>query len=116
MLQLETIPLKTLTLQFADSFNQKDLNAIAELFHEDFCLHDPVLKWVRGKNTVLELFGKQFAEASQASYKAVNLFQERNATVLEFIIRIGAEVRFGVDLIDWRGGKMAELRRYYYSN
>ena len=113
MLQLDNVPLKTLALQFADSFTQKDAASIGELLHDDFCLYDPALKWVRGKPAVIAVLTKQFVEAKEVSYKVLNLFQERNTTILEFIIKIDAAVFYGVDFMDWRGGKMTEIRCYY---
>ncbi len=46
---IETGSLKDLTLQFAESFSNKDAVSIDHLMHDDFSLFDPSHKWIRGE-------------------------------------------------------------------
>lgn len=68
--------LKDLSYQFAQCFSNKDLLGLSNLFHADFALYDPALKWVRGKEKVLEVLKEGFEENANVSYKVIQAFQE----------------------------------------
>ncbi|MBS3904745.1 MAG: DUF1653 domain-containing protein [Simkania sp.] len=105
--------MKDLTMQFAQFFTDKDADAIGSLLTEDFALFDPALKWVRGKETVVNVLKKQFSETSNISYEVVNAYEDGNVGILEFKITLDDLILYGVDFMHWENGKMTELRCYY---
>lgn len=110
---LTTPTLITLSLQFADSFSKKDALSIGKLLANDFCLFDPALKWIRGKNEVIHLLKKQFEESENVNYQVLNAYQDANTSILEFKLTMDQKTFEGVDFIVWENEKMVELRCYY---
>ena len=113
MATLNSLPIKDLTIQFAKFFTNKDADAIGDLIADDFALYAPALKWVRGKENVVQVLKKQFRETGNVSYEIVNAFAEGNVGILEFKITLDNAVLYGVDFMHWDNGKMKELRCYY---
>ena len=105
--------IKERSMQFAELFTAKDAEGIGKLLAEEFALCDPALKWVRGKDRVLEVLKKQFKEAKNVSYEIVNAYAQGDVGILEFKITLDDLVLSGVDFIEWKEGKMTELRCYY---
>lgn len=105
--------MRNLTFHFAESFSNKDAASIGQLLHDDFALFDPALKWVRGKEAVLAVLEKQFRETKNVSYQVIRLFESLNTTIVEFVITMDSLKIIGVDFIEWKNGKMSELRCYY---
>ncbi len=110
---IKTESLENLTLHFAESFSNKDAASIGQLLHDDFALFDPSLKWIRGKNAVVAVLEKQFREAKTVSYEVIKLYESLNTTIVEFVITMDSAKFVGVDFIEWKNGKMSELRCYY---
>ncbi len=104
---------KDLTLQFAAFFNLKDAEGIGTLLTNDFSLYDPALKWVRGKENVLEVLKKQFRETEKVAYEVIHAYEDGEVGILEFKITMDQLVLYGVDFLHWENGKMVELRCYY---
>ena len=104
---------KDLTVTFAKLFTNKDADGIGALLKDDFALYDPALKWIRGKNNVVDVIRKQFQETENISYEVVNVYEDGNMSILEFKITLDQLVLYGVDFMQWENGKMSELRCYY---
>lgn len=99
--------------QFAQYFSEKDADGIGTLLREDFSLFDPALKWIHGKDAVLEVLKKQFSETKLVEYKVIRTFEDNDTGILEFRIILDDLVLYGVDFMQWIDGKMKELRCYY---
>lgn len=104
---------KDRTIQFATYFTQKDADGIGSLLADHFSLYDPVLKWVQGKDKVVDLFRKQFQETEKVSYEVINAYESGNTGILEFKITMDQLVLYGVDFMEWHHEKMTELRCYF---
>lgn len=104
---------KDLSVQFAKFFTSKDADGIGSLLTKDFALYDPALKWVRGREAVVDVIRKQFQETKNVSYQVVNVYEDGNMGILEFKITLNELVLYGVDFMQWENGKMTELRCYY---
>jgi len=105
--------MRSMALQFAASFTNKNADAIGKLLADDFSLYDPALKWIRGKTAVVQVLKKQFGETQKVRYEVIHSFQDRNTTILEFKITLDDVILNGVDFIEWKNNKMVELRCYY---
>lgn len=102
--------------QFATHFSNKNAAGIGELLTDDFALYDPALKWIRGKNKVVELFAKQFKETQKVSYEVIHTYEDDKTGILEFKITLDDLVLYGVDFMHFDyEGKMKELICYYNS-
>lgn len=107
------LTIKDRMLQFADFFTHKDTSGIASLLDENFQLFDPALKWVRGKQAVLNVLAKQFRETNHIRYEAIHAYEEGTMGILEFKITLDELILEGVDFMLWNNQKMTELRCYY---
>ena len=104
--------LKELTKKYIESFNNQDLVQLSSLFHSDFALEDPVVKRVEGKEKVLKTIKGIFDSCNALSFKAKNIYQDDNITIIEFILDLDETTLTGIDVIEWDNGKMKELRAY----
>ncbi|MCK4934997.1 MAG: DUF1653 domain-containing protein [Simkaniaceae bacterium] len=113
MITNNTQSLAALMHQFARNFAAKDIESIESLLTDDFSLLDPASGWIRGKDKVLGVIKKQFSETKFIEYKIIHAFEDGNTGILEFQITLDELVLYGVDFMQWEGGKMKELRCYY---
>jgi ketosteroid isomerase-like protein len=104
--------LKQLTERYIAAFASKDLVGIAELMREDFVLEDPVVKRVEGKAPALDAVEKLFLGCKELDFRAKQIFQDGDSTMIEFVLELDGICLEGVDIIDWRNGRMLELRAY----
>ncbi len=104
--------LKELTLKYIEYFNNKDLENLSELFTNDFLLEDPVVKRIKGKETVLEAIKGIFDSCDNLSFQAKNIYQDNETTIIEFILKLDNTLLIGTDIIEWENNKMKELRAY----
>ena len=104
--------LKNLTEQYIKAFDNKDINTIASLLMDNFALEDPVVKRIEGKQDVLNAIEEIFNSCKTLSFQAKNIFQDKQTTIIEFILKLDETVLMGTDIIEWQGDKMLELRAY----
>ena len=101
-----------MTEQYIDLFSKKDLDGIAFLLDETFVLEDPVVKRIEGKSNSLNAIKNIFDSCDSLSFQAKNIFQEKSTTIIEFILQLDENKLEGVDIIEWEGNKMKQLRAY----
>ena len=106
--------LVALTHKYIEAFDGRRLDDVATMLQDDFALEDPVVKRIEGKPACLEAIGGIFKDNPVLSFKAKNVFLAagQDTTVIEFVLMLGDTRLEGTDIIDWRDGKMAELRAY----
>lgn len=110
---MSTAPsLVELTRAYVAAFGAKDLAGVAALLTDDFVLEDPVVVRLEGKTAALAEIAKLFASAERLVLKARNVFQDGATTLVEFELQLDATHLCGIDLIEWEGHKMKELRAY----
>jgi limonene-1,2-epoxide hydrolase len=103
---------KQLTEQYIRAFGAKDLDAVAALLADGFALEDPVVKRIEGKSQALAAIKGIFDGCQALSFKAKRIYADGDTTFIEFTLDLDAVHLEGVDIIEWRGGKMHELRAY----
>jgi hypothetical protein len=79
---------------------------------DDFALEDPVVKRVEGRDAAMRVVEGIFGSCNKLSFVARNIFVDRDTTLIEFVLTLDDKVLTGIDLIEWRDGKMRELRAY----
>ena len=104
--------LKTLTQQYIDAFDRKDLAAVGALLAPEFTLEDPVVKRIEGKAAALDMMRGLFDGCAALSFRARNIYVDGDTTLIEFTLALDATQLQGVDIIEWRDGKMVALRAY----
>ena len=104
--------LRELTKKYVQAFNSRNIEKVAELLIEDFSLEDPVVKRIEGKSKVLEAIKGIFNSCQELSFKAKNIYQDNDTTIIEFVLILDSTVLSGIDIIEWEGEKMKELRAY----
>ncbi len=103
---------KALTQQYINAFSTKNLDAVGTLLHDNMALEDPVVKRVEGKAAVLQAVKGIFDGAAHLKFSGRNIYQDGNTTVIEFRLELDSTILTGVDVIEWEGGKIRELRAY----
>jgi ketosteroid isomerase-like protein len=103
---------KQLTEQYIRAFDAKDLAGVAALLADDFALEDPVVKRIEGKQPALAAIGAIFAGCRALSFKAKRVYADGDTCFIEFTLDLDAVRLQGVDIVEWRDGKMHELRAY----
>ena len=104
--------LKDLTRAYVAAFNARDPNACAALMTEDFALEDPIVKRIEGRDAAMDAVRGIFASCQSLSFVARDIYQDGDTTLIEFVLTLDGKVLTGIDLIEWRGDKMKELRAY----
>lgn len=104
--------LKSLTKNYVEAFNNKNIEQISKLFLDDFVLEDPVVNRIIGKKNSLEAIKAIFASCRNLSFEAKSVYQDNQTTILEFILKLDNTTLIGVDIIEWENNKMKELRAY----
>lgn len=101
-----------LTKKYIKAFSNKDLQKCRELFSDEFALEDPVVKRIEGKKEVLKAIENIFNSCNTLEFKAKNIYQDKNITIIEFVLKLDDAILKGTDIIEWENGKMKELRAY----
>jgi ketosteroid isomerase-like protein len=104
--------LKELTKKYIDAFDNKDLEKISVLVSDKFILEDPVVKRIEGKDEVLKAIGNIFNACNKLSFKAKNIYEDNQTTIIEFVLKLDDTILTGTDIIEWENNKMKELRAY----
>jgi ketosteroid isomerase-like protein len=104
--------LKDLARAYVAAFDRRDLEACGALMAEDFALEDPVVKRVEGRAAALGVVKGLFDAATALSFVARNIYADGDTTLIEFVLMLDDKVLTGVDVIEWRDGKMREMRAY----
>ena len=104
--------LRELTQTYVAAFDKKDLQGCAALMHDTFALEDPVVKRVDGKEASLAAVANIFSSVTDLRFRARNIFIDGNTSLIEFVLELDGKVLTGVDVIEWRDGRMTELRAY----
>ncbi|ALM08449.1 ketosteroid isomerase [Sediminicola sp. YIK13] len=104
--------LKNLTEEYIQAFDNKDINSLKALLTEGFILEDPVVQKVVGRDNALIKILEIFNGSENLSFKAKNIFQERNTTIIEFVLTLDDVILKGVDILDWEQYKIKQLRAY----
>ena len=107
-----SVQLKDLSRAYVAAFNAKNAARCAALMADDFALEDPVVKRVEGKEAAMRVVEGIFASCNKLSFVARNIFADGDTTLIEFVLTLDDKVLTGIDLIEWRNGKMHELRAY----
>ncbi|WP_270969011.1 nuclear transport factor 2 family protein [Campylobacter upsaliensis] len=104
--------LKNLTKAYIKAFNDRNLESVGALLDEDFILQDPAVKRIEGKQKTLGAIESIFSSCKNLSFSAKNIYEDGQTTFIEFILKLD-EVRLeGVDILEWQGDKIKELRAY----
>lgn len=106
--------LASLTRQYVQFFNSRNLSGVAALMTEDFILEDPTVKQIRGKNLARNYLKKLFEEFPALEFNAKHIIADDTRSVIEFSLSLGGKILKGADVIEWKQGKMTELRAYLY--
>lgn len=104
--------LREKTCQYIECFNNKDLSGVATLLDESFALEDPAVKRIEGKAKCLEAIRNIFDSCENLKFYAKNIYMQDSTTLIEFVLILDETKLEGVDIIEWRGDKMQELRAY----
>jgi ketosteroid isomerase-like protein len=104
--------LRELTESYIAAFDRKDLQGCGALMHDTFALEDPVVNRVEGKAAALAAAANIFNSVKDLRFRARNIFVDGNTSLIEFVLELDGKALTGVDVIEWRDGKMAELRAY----
>ncbi len=103
---------RQLTEDYIQAFDSRNLDAVGAMLADDFSLEDPVVKRIEGRSAALEMMRAMFAGCGSLSFKARNIYVDGATTLIEFTLAMDAVQLQGVDIIEWRDGKMHALRAY----
>jgi len=101
------------TKEYIKSFNDKNLDKISHMLNDNFVLEDPVVNRIQGKSSVLNAIKKIFENCNKLSFSAKNIFIDGDFSIIEFELRIDNTLLKGIDVIEWSGQEMKELKAYF---
>ena len=105
--------MKELTEKYIANFNTKNFNDTLDMFHEDAVLTDPI-NIFKGKQEISQEIERIFDSCETLSFKANNIFydNEKQVSIIEFVIALDLTILTGTDVIEWKDGKIKQLRAY----
>lgn len=102
----------SLTNQYIEAFNARDIDALEEIFSEKFELRDPYIKRIEGKVRALQFLKKFFSESKTVSFSAFCVGSSSSTTFIHFHLSVDGKSLRGVDVISWVDGLMTGLTAY----
>ena len=103
------------TQEYIKAFDSKNIDEVAQFFADESELFDPANpNGVEGKTNIVEMIQGLFQEFEILEFKAINIFEDQNTTLIEFNLTLNDKKLTGVDIIDWKDDKIASLRAYLY--
>ena len=105
--------LKNLTEEYVTNFNKKDLQAISHMLHPVECyLSDPKNIFLGAKNVEMEI--QNLFEFDTLVFESKNIYVDKknDTSFIEFKIQLNDDILEGVDIIEWKDGKIKALRAY----
>jgi ketosteroid isomerase-like protein len=105
--------LRQLTAQYIAAFDKKDLPALATMMCDDFVLEDPAGRF-EGRTIALDYIRGIFKAITRLEFTAREIVVEAPRSVIEFRLVLDGKVLVGTDVIEWKNGRLAELRAYLY--
>lgn len=104
--------LKELTKKYVEAFDGKNLDKISELLTDNFTLEDPIVKRIEGKANALHTLANIFNSCNTLTFLAKNIYQDKQTTIIEFVLKLDNVTLFGTNIIEWQDNKMKGLRAY----
>ncbi len=100
-------------LLYLQSYQDKNLTAVAELFADQIVLRDWNLRVV-GKQAALDETRKNFAAAQSLHIEVLHTYERTNSVAAELIITVNnTEILHVVDVLDFDAqGKIEAIRAY----
>lgn len=100
------------TSQYVTFFCQRNLAGVRALLTDDFALEDPVVGRVEGKEAALRYIAGIFREHPGLGFTARRVIADAAGSAIEFELRLGERILKGVDVIEWQGDRIKELRAH----
>ncbi|MBN2261564.1 MAG: nuclear transport factor 2 family protein [Prolixibacteraceae bacterium] len=101
--------LKTIIEKFVDYFNNKDIEGLTELYHDDAVNHQVANEPVIGKTAIRKMFGNEFTAAEMICI-VENIFEDGEWAILEWRDPLGLRGCGFFHVID---GKIKLQRGYW---
>ncbi len=99
------------TVLYRTFFETKNIAGVAALLHEAVCLIDNSVN-LSGKDKVTAFVRGLFNKFSTLRFSPRNIHATGAFSLIEFELQLDSETLYGVDLIDWEGAQIRELRAY----
>jgi dTDP-glucose pyrophosphorylase/predicted SnoaL-like aldol condensation-catalyzing enzyme len=100
------------TRHYVTFFHQRNLAGVRALLTDDFALEDPVIGRIEGKEAALGYIAGIFREHPQLRFSARQVVADGATSAIEFELQLGERVLRGVDIIEWQGDRIKELRAH----
>lgn len=101
------------TKAYAMAVHTKNYEACLDLYNEDAIMSDPLVSDLTPKSAIAAFYKAQFEmPLDHFAFKVKRVFQSGDTSFLEFTMEINDTVNSGVDVIDWKNGKIQKLYAY----
>ncbi len=108
-----TQDIRALTREYITAFHNRDIEGVAALLHEKFVLTDPENEALGPRDNVLEFISNLFDRAGNSlSFQSRTVLADGEYSVIEFELTIGNDCLEGIDLIEWKDGRMVSMRAH----
>ena len=104
--------IRQLTAGYVAAFDARDMDKLAEYLADGFELTDPDVTALTPKSDVLDYIRGLFYTNKTLSFEAHCILVEGDTSVIHFTLTLGLVVLDGVDVINWKSGKMTSMQAY----
>jgi hypothetical protein len=106
------VDLHNLTQKYIIAFNAKDIDGVAAIMADDFCLTDPSVTGLRPRSKVIDYLQGLFESNICLKFEAKSILVDCNHSVIHFSLELDHGIYSGVDFIAWSEGKMTSMNAY----
>lgn len=103
--------IRELTEMYVQTFDEKNLEGVTSLFAEDIAFNDPKTA-ANGKAKVSQLVVDIFKNTKKLSFSSKGIYVSGDTSILEFRLVLDGVTLDGVDVFEWKNGKISKLRAY----
>lgn len=104
--------IRKLTAEYVAAFDARDLDKVKDFFSEKFELTDPEVTALTPKDKVIEYIRELFTAHENLNFKAHSILVDSDKSAIHFTLTLGTIVLDGVDIINWKCGKMTSMHAY----
>ena len=104
--------LRELTQQYVAAFNAKDIDGVAVLLSEEFCLTDPSVTRLEPREKAVEYIHGLFIANSFLKFEAKTILVDGDSSVIHFTLALDGSIYHGIDLITWKQERMTTITAY----
>lgn len=103
-----------LTETYVKFFDSKNIAGVTAMLADHAVLSDPAVQNLTGQTAIVDYVKSLFDQHAELQFQANRIWVDGQTSCIEFELGLGNLKLTGVDVIEWSGRKIREIRAYLY--